>query len=71
MIKTLALLALLLPTTADGATKPAAGAGMRFLVTTPKLTQELKVVRKSKKSVAFELKLSGTCQRSVAATARW
>ena len=70
MIKTLALLAALLPTTAEGATKPAAGAGMRFLVTTPKLTQELKVVRKSKKSVAFELNLSGTCQRSVAATAK-
>jgi hypothetical protein len=61
---------LLLPTTADGATKPAAGTGMRFLVTTPKLTQELKVVRKSKKAVAFELKLSGSCQRSVAATAK-
>jgi hypothetical protein len=70
MIKTLTLLALLLPTTADGATKPAAGAGMRFLVTTPNLTQELKVVRKSKKSVAFELNLSGSCQRSVAATAK-
>ena len=70
MIKTLTLLALLVPASAAGATKPPVGKTMRFLVTTPKLTQELKVIRKTKKSLSFELNLTGTCERKVAATAQ-
>jgi hypothetical protein len=70
MIKTLTLLALLVPASAAGATKPSASKTMRFLVTTPKLTQELKVIRKTRKSVAFELNLTGACERKVAATAQ-
>jgi hypothetical protein len=70
MIKTVTLAALFLPSIAFGAVKPAATAPMRFVVTTPKLSQELKVVRKTKKAVSFELNLSGSCERKLAATAK-
>ena len=70
MTRTLTLVALLLPIAAAAATKPAATKPMRFVVTTPKLTQELKVVRKTKKAVSFELNLSGSCERKLAATAK-
>jgi hypothetical protein len=70
MIRTLTLVALLVPSVAAGAAKPTASTPMWFVVTTPKLTQELKVVRKTKKAVSFELNLSGSCQRKLAATAK-
>ena len=70
MIRTLTLVTLLVPSVAAGAAKPAANTPMRFVVTTPKLTQELKVVRKTKKAVSFELNLSGSCERKLTATAK-
>jgi hypothetical protein len=55
------------PTSKAGtATKPR----IRYLVTAGKLTQQLDIVAKSKREVAFKLDLSGTCQRTVSGTAR-
>jgi hypothetical protein len=42
----------------------------RLLVTTPKLTQELTVSRKTKKAITFTAKLSGTCQRTITGVAK-
>lgn len=70
MIRTLTFVTLLVPSVAASAADPGASIPMRFLVTTPKLTQELKVVRKTKKAVSFELNLSGSCDRKLAATAK-
>ena len=51
------------------ASKKPAAIPMRFLVSTPKLTQELTVTPKGKRAITFNLKLAGACQRSVAGIA--
>jgi hypothetical protein len=64
-----AILLLPLPTAA-AASKKTTATPMRFLVSTPKLTQELTVTPKGKKAIAFDLKLSGSCQRTVSGVAK-
>jgi hypothetical protein len=64
------LLGLLLPAAALAAPTNSAGRPMRFQVKTPALTQELKVVRTTEKSLTFELNISGDCQRTVTGEAR-
>ena len=65
------LASMLFPAAAQPAApaKPAT-APMRFLVSTPKLTQELTVTPKGKRAISFNLKLSGSCQRTVTGVAQ-
>ena len=62
---------LLLPVpAAAAAAKKTTAKPMRFLVSTPKLTQELTVTPKGKNAITFDLKLSGSCQRTVSGAAK-
>ena len=63
-------LGLLLPAAALAAPTDPIGRPMRFQVKTPALTQELKVVRTTEKSLTFELNISGDCQRTITGEAR-
>jgi hypothetical protein len=66
----LSLLAVLLPAGAQAApTKPVA-TPFRLLISTPKLTQELTVSRKTKKAITFTAKLTGACQRTITGVAK-
>jgi hypothetical protein len=65
------LLAIILPATAlAAAATPAKTASMQFEVKTPKLTQQLNIVRTTEKAVSFEFTISGDCQRTVTGEAR-
>jgi hypothetical protein len=55
---------------APAANKTPPATPMRFLLSTPKLTQELTVTPKGKRAITFTLKLSGACQRNVAGVAK-
>lgn len=65
----LSLLAVL-PAGAQAAPIKPVATPIRLLVSTPKLTQELTVSRKTKKAITFTAKLSGTCQRTITGVAK-
>jgi hypothetical protein len=64
------LLAVLLPATAQAAPIKPVVTPFRLLISTPKLTQELTVSRKTKKAITFTAKLTGACQRTITGVAK-